>query len=142
MAIVLRNPASDLAAALTGNTVGGVALTTGTNLFKTMIHPMPWSLCVQLLNTGGTAPQPYIAGSTPESYFRSNVQVLVYGTPGEDGFEAGETLARGVIGQLMQTVPTGYVSVFAVESQPSYVGADPETQRHVWSFNLRAEYKA
>jgi hypothetical protein len=141
MAITLKNPASDLASALTGTSVGGVTLTTGTNLFATQHWPVPADLHVQLLNTGGPPADPYIS-PTASAYFRAQVQVLIYGTPGEDGFTAGETLARGVLGALQQARPSGYVSVTFGESQPTYVGPDPESMRHVWSLNATAAYVA
>jgi len=139
MAITIKDPAGDLGTALNAQTVGGVALATGINLFTRQIHPMPMSLVVSLLNTGGSTPEPYLS-PTASAYFRPAVQVLVYGTPGEDGFVAGEALSRGVLGQLQQATVSGYVSIRFQESQPTYVGPDPETMRHVWSMNLAAEY--
>lgn len=139
MGVTLKNPASDAAATLTGQTVGGVALVTGTNLFATQIHPMPQGLVVQLLNTGGFI-EPYIS-PTAAAVAYANLQALVYGMPGEDGFSAGEALARGVVGFLQQTIPSGYISVTSVDLY-NYVGSDPGTQRHVWSANFRVRYEA
>src|SRR5574343_1374723 len=116
MAITLKNAASDLAAALNGQTVGGVALVSGQNLFWRANHPDGWSLSVQLRNTGGQAPEPYINGSSPQAVFRAGVQVLVYGVPGEDGFDAAETLARGVLGFLQQATVSGYVQIMLVSA--------------------------
>lgn len=141
MPITLKNPASDLAAALTGNTVGGVALVSGTNLFFRQIHPVPMGLQVVLLNTGSFAPEPYLS-PTASAYFRDSVQVLVYGMPGEDGFGDGETLARGLAGELQQRAVSGYVSVTLVSGPFNYVGQDPDTQRHIWSLNVNMTYTA
>jgi hypothetical protein len=137
----LKNPASDMATALDGETVGGVQLTTGQNLFYRMVHPMPMGLVVSLLNSGGDAPEPYFA-STPSAFFRATVQALIYGMPGEDGFVDGEALARGLIEELHQQPLSGYVAVYARDSQPAFLGADPETQRWQWSVNFELQYTA
>jgi len=141
VAITLKNPASDLAVALNGQTVGGVALSSGGNLYSTLIHPMPQGLVVSLLNGSSSEPAPYLS-PTPSAFFSASVQCLVYGSPGEDGFASGETLARGVIGQLHQASVSGYVAIFSRNSQPAYLGPDPQTQRHSWSFNLDCQYVA
>ena len=140
MAITLKNPASDLAAAMTGQTVGGQDLVSGTNLFFRFLHPTPKDLAVYLLNTGGQAPDPYIS-PTASARFIANVQCLIYGPPGEDGFDLGQTLARGVVGYLQQASVSGYVRVTAIESQPTHL-VDPETQRHIFTSNFTAEYVA
>jgi hypothetical protein len=136
----LLNPASDLAAALTGQTLGSVALITGTNLFYTRIHPMPMGLVVQLLNSAGQAPMPLLGNGT--SVYRASVQALVFGSPGEDGFVQGEALARGVAGYLHQLRPSGYVSLFVRDSSPTIQEPDPETQRHRWTISIEAVYIA
>lgn len=139
--MIFKNPASDLAAVVTGQTLGGVALVSGQNLFFEQIHPMPFSTSVFFLNSGGLPPEPYLS-PTASAYLRPTVQVLVYATPGEDGFAEGEALTRGLAGYLQQLTVSGYVSVVFNESQASYLGMDGDTQRHMWSWNCRAEYVA
>jgi hypothetical protein len=48
--------------------------------------------------------------------------IYVRGAP--DGFQAGETLARGVLGTAHLAVPTGYVGVWSDVSTPIYLGMD------------------
>ncbi len=139
--MVLKNVASDLAAALTGQTVGGVALTSGSNLFFRQMHPMPQGEVVQLLNAGGPPPQPYLS-PTASSFYRANVMCLVFGMPGEDGYTAGEALARGVAGYLHQLVPSGYITILCRDSSPQQLPIDPESQRHAWSIAIEALYIA
>lgn len=141
MALTLKNPASDLAVALNGQTVGGVALVSGENLFWRQMHPMPMGMVVQLLNTGGPPPEPYLS-STASSMYRSNVQALVFGMPGEDGFTAGEALARGVAGYLHQLIPSGYITILARDGAPVELPLDPDSQRHSWGIALEALYIA
>jgi hypothetical protein len=141
MALTLKNPAADLAAALAGQTVGGVGLVVGENLFYHLVHPMPMGLVVRLLNTGGPPPVPYLS-PTSSSFYAATVQCLVYGMPGDDGFASGEELARGVAGFLHQLIPSGYVTVFVRDAQPVLLPPDGDTQRHAWSLNFEVQYVA
>jgi hypothetical protein len=134
----LKNPASDLASALNGQTLGGVLLTAQDNLFYREHNPTPASLHVQLLNAGGAPPEPYLQGATPQAYFQSTVQCLVWGEPGEEGYDQAEALARGVMGYLQQLVPSGYVSIVA-NDMPAFF-EDRDTQRQVFSMNFTARY--
>lgn len=134
----LKNPASDLASELNGQTLGGVALTLQDNLFFRAHHPAPASLHVQLLNASGLAPQPYLQGATPQAYFQTTVQLLVWGEPGEDAYDQADALARAVVGFLQQRAVSGYVSIVA-NDMPAYF-SDPETQRSVFTTNLSAKY--
>lgn len=138
--MALRNPASDLVTFLDGKTAGGVALAKASNLFAgpmrtTDVTPSP---AVFLLNTGGPPPAPYLGGNR-ESYFRATVQVLVRGPAGD--IEAGEALARGVYELLHLATVTGYVALFARDSQPAYLGEDAD-QHGLWSLNVECQYKA
>jgi hypothetical protein len=141
MALTLINPATAVIAVLNGTTVGGVALVTGTNLFAKQVTPLPYQSLVVALNTGGYAPEPYIT-PTSKAYMKSRVQLLIYGDPGSNGFDAGEALAFGLVGAVQQSLTVaGAVRCVFEESAPTYVGADPESSRHVWSLNLQVEYK-
>jgi hypothetical protein len=141
MAITIKNAAADLLTALAGQTLAGVLLTEDDNLFKRAIYPVPMGLVAVLRNSGGTAPVPYL-NPTASAYFAPTVQCLVYGMPGADGYDSAEALARAVLGYLHQGSVTGYVSVFARDSQPTYVGLDEDTERHVFSINLEVQYRA
>lgn len=136
----LKNPASDLATAWNGTTIGGVTLVIGSNMFPRRIHPRPMGLVVELLNTGGQPPEPFLS-PTAAAYFQAGLQLLIWGMPGEDGFEAGETFALALLGAAQQLIPSGYISFLADISAPLYVGPDPDTQRHGWSINLTVRYR-
>ena len=138
--MALRNPADDLVSFLDTKTAGGVLLAKGTNLFAgpmrgTDFTPAP---AVFLLNTGGPPPSPYLGGQR-ESYFRATVQVLVRGAPGDQ--LAGENFARGVFQHLHLGAVSGYVGIFARDSQPAYLG-DDEDQHGQWSINVECQYVA
>lgn len=135
----LKNPASDMAAALTGQTLGGVALTSGTNLFANEVPPN-LTMAVSLLNGAGEKPQPYIAGST-DSIFRALVTGYVRGVGGGVGYSNSETLARAVLGYMHLKTVSGYVSVEAEHTHPDYMGPD-EQGRPQWTFLLRCTYTA
>ena len=136
-----KTPASDLAAAMTGESVGGVSLTSGTNLFFRRLHPDPLTMAVYLIDSGGEAPSAYVHGTTAEATFRARVVSTVYGPPGEDGFELGESLARGVHGFFHQQAISGYIAVYALEGGPSH-NVDVATQRHVFTSSFEAVYNA
>lgn len=141
MSVTLKNCASDVVTALNGQTLGGVALATGNNLFA---YPTPYplsDLVVEVVNPGGGEMAPYI-GSTDKALATSPVQVLIHSSPGADGFSQGETLGRAVLGYLQQNVLSGYVTVLSREASPTWLGMDPETQRNSWSINLEAIYDA
>lgn len=134
----LKDPATDLVAALNGQTIEGVALATGTNLWPTHmrnveITPSP---AVFLYNAGGPAPQVLLGGHR-QAIYAPSVQVLVRGPAGDD--PSGEKLARGVLAFLEQLVPAGYLSVFAQASAPAPLGED-SSQHSVWSFYVEARY--
>jgi hypothetical protein len=139
MAITLKNSASDLAAALNALTLGGVTLATGRNLFTTQVRAVP-TMAVFCLNNGGEQPEPYLS-PTASAFFRAHVELLIHGIKGGPGFTAGETLARAIHGQLHQSVPSGYVAVYALDAQPNYLGID-EDDRHQWQMTFEAQYVA
>lgn len=136
----LRDAAADVAAFLDGKSAGSVQLVLATNLF---IGPMrsgdrTTSPAVACLGTGGPGPESYLGGRRT-SLYRPTVQVLVRGPAGDD--QAGEALARGVLGHLHQAAPAGYVTWLARDSAPAYLG--PDTDQHgLWSINVECLYRA
>lgn len=138
--MTLLDPATDIVAVLTGQTLGGQALVSGTNLFSGMQYPLP-NLAVRVLNSGGAAPEAYISGTTAAATFHASVQCIINAPPGADGYNLGEALARGVLGYLQQRTPSGYVSLLAQASHPLYAGPD-EDGRHLFTLNFEARYTA
>lgn len=135
----LLNPASDLVTAVTGQTLGGVALVSGRNLFSGEIPPNV-TMAVFFLNSGGEPPEPYI-GSDNQSVIRSNVVMMVRGVPGSVGYLNSETLARAVLGYIHLLSVSGYISIRAQHPHPDFIGAD-EMERPQWTASISATYKA
>lgn len=136
----LKDPAGDVAAFLNGKTAGATLLTLGTNLFIGEMRsgdrtPAPAVFC---LGTGGPSPEPYLGGHRTALY-RPMVQVLVRGPAGDN--QAGELLAREVLAWLNLQVVAGYLSWFARDSAPAYLGADRD-QHGQWSMNIECQYRA
>lgn len=135
MSVTFRDLAADIVSALTTQTVGGVVLTSGTNLFSTTTaYPTP-SMSVMILNTGGPAPEPYI-NPTAGAVTHPTAQVLIHCQPGKPGYAAGLALMLAVMGKLQQTKPTGYISLLARESGPVY--AEDVDGRGIFSANFEA----
>lgn len=143
--MILLNCASELASWIDGSTLAGVDMALDENVFCTQFTPLPYGNTVVFLNSGGLPPEPYmhVSNLSPAAYFKASVQVLVYGNPNNEGFAAGEALAREVLDAVaFDNAPSSFVTVRPQESQPTYIGVDPETQRHIFSMNLQCEYKA
>lgn len=132
----LKNCASDLATYLGGNTISGLALVKGRNVFAAPPSPMA-SACVFLVNDGGEI-EPLIS-TTPSALVRAGVRMTVLGTPGTPGFTAGEALAREAMLFLHQKIPSGYVGVRSLDGAPQYLGTDSDG-RHQWEASLSAWY--
>lgn len=139
MTMTIKDCASDVAAALAGQTLGGVALVADLNLFDGQLYPTP-SLGVFCFNTAGSPPVPYLH-STASAVFEGGVQVLVRSPAGTDGYALGATLARAVLGFLQQNRPSGYVSLLSVDSSPGHA-IDPDSQQNIFSLNFRARYSS
>lgn len=136
----LKDPAGDIAAFLGGKSAGATLLVLGTNLFIGEMRsadrtPAPAVFC---LGTGGPSPEPYLGGHRTALY-RPMVQVLVRGPAGDN--HAGELLAREVLAWLNLQVVAGYLSWFARDSAPAYLGADRD-QHGQWSMNIECQYRA
>lgn len=136
----LKNPASDLATAITGQSLGGVTVTSGTNLFFRALHPIPIDSAIYLLNLGGPPPDPYVT-TAREAIYEAVVQAVTYSAPGEDGYDIGRALVAGFMGYVQQLSVSGYVSVLCNQAQPNYL-VDPDTQRHVFTLDVTMRYKA
>jgi hypothetical protein len=130
----LKNPAVDLCALLTGQTLASVPLVNGTNgnLFPTHMRNVEatTSPAVFIFNSGGPGPD-VLFGSRRSAIYHPVVQVMVRGPAGDDA--AGEALARAVLAYLAQLVPAGYIGLFVQGSQPTPLGED-STQHQTWSF--------
>lgn len=137
----LKNPALDVVNFLDTKLADTVTLAKGTNLFVGPMRsgdrtPAP---AVFALNTGGPGPMPYLSGGLRTALFRPTVQIIVRGPAGD--IEAGEKLARGVFQWLHQHVLIGYLSVFARDSAPAYLGDDSD-QHGQWAINIDCPYIA
>jgi hypothetical protein len=142
MTLTIKNPASDLATELSGQTLGGVTLASTENLFFRPSVPVPMATCLYLLNTGGLAPEPF-AGTTAHGVFHPTVQALIYSTPGDDGYDEGETFANAVFAAIQQigTTLNNYLTAMSDTSGPMYLGQDEDTQRNTWSMNFTLTYQ-
>lgn len=136
----LLDPAFDVVQFLDTKTAGAVVLAQGSNLFigEVRSSERASSPAVFALNTGGPAPEPYLGGRRT-ALFRPTVQLIIRG-PADDK-QAGEALARGVFAWLHQRVLDPYVSWFARDSAPAYLGTD-SGQHGQWSINLECVYRA
>jgi len=134
--VTFKDSASDIVTLLTGQTLGGVALVSGTNLFADFIYPFP-SMSVHVMGQNGGKPQPYLH-PTSAALMSPTVDVLVYGPAGNPGHDAAETLMLAVMGYLQQRAPSGYISCLCSESYPRQ-SIEPDTGRVLLtaSFELR-----
>lgn len=141
----MATPDADVVAKLVANSPGGVALTSGTNIFRGPLRPASTSApgpssiptkAVFVLATGGPPPSPYLGSGL--NVYESNVQVMVRSELAD--FAGGQTLARACITVLQQAIPSGYISFLVVESEPNYLGADAQGC-HLWSVNLTATWQ-
>jgi len=137
--MTLKDVASDIVAALNGQTLGSLALTSGANLFADFVYPFP-TFSVHVLSQGGPAPEPYLH-PTATSMFHPRVQVLVYGEVGNTGHDAAEAVARAIMGYLHQKTVSGYVSLLAQQSCPLQ-SIEPDTGRNLFTMDFNARYIA
>jgi hypothetical protein len=132
----MRDSAADIATVLAG---AGLSLTNGTNLF---LGPMPEDddtvpdKCVAVLQTGGGAPLGFIGGGK-KAFVSVSCQIRVRGD--REDFQAGQTLACGILEALNQTAPSPYVAIRVRESAPFYGGTD-SADRPQWSLNVVLQY--
>lgn len=118
---------------------GGAAVTltyaAGGNLLTGPIRPFNEGtvpqLAVFVLQSGGTAPQPYLGQG--QSWHVSRVQVTVRSEV--NAYDAGHALARALHARAHLSTPAGFTFCQAAESDPTYVGTDDENA-HLFVFNL------
>lgn len=137
--MTIKDPAADAVTAMTGQTLGGVALVSGTNLFSSGMRPDDYvtAPAVFCLTTGGAGPIAYLNGNRAGMQ-RAALQTIIRGGVGD--FSGGETLARAVYAALHLLTPSGYVLFSARESAPVYLG-DDEKNRGQWTINLECLYE-
>jgi hypothetical protein len=128
--MALKDPAADLCALLDGQTLGGVLLSAGSNLFSAG-RTEGTKPAVYLLNVGGEAPIGFL-NNRGEALYQPQVQVLVEGV--EDDFSRAEALARAVFSALHLAAASGYVGVFCRDAQPMYLG------ENLWVINVDAPW--
>jgi hypothetical protein len=128
--MALKDPAADLCTLLDGQTLGGVLLTSGSNLFSAG-RTEGTRPAVYLLNVGGDSPINFLNGNR-EALYTPQVQVLVEGV--EDAWATAEALARAVFGALHLATVAGYVGVFCRDAQPAYLG------ENLWAINVDAPW--
>ena len=137
MGVTFKDVASDVVTLLSGQTLGSVTLTSGTNLFADFQYPFP-SMSVHVLGQPGGKPQPFIH-STDAALMSPGVDVLVYGPAGNAGHDAAETLMLAVMGYLQQSVPSGYISCLCSESYPRQ-SIEPDTGRVLLTATFELRY--
>jgi len=137
VSVTFNDPATAIVTLLSAQTLGGVTLTSGTNLFADFVYPFP-TLSVHCLGQPGGKPQPFIS-STDAALMSPNVDVLVYGYPGNAGHDAAETLMLAVMGYLQQSIPSGYISCLCSESYPRQT-IEPETGRVLFTATFELRY--
>ena len=137
MSVTFKDCASDVVTLLNGQTLGSVALTSGTNLFSDFVYPFP-SMSVHVLGQPGGKPQPFL--HPPDAALMSpSVDVLVYGPAGNPGHDAAETLMLAVMGYMQQSIPTGYISCLCTESYPRRT-IEPDTGRVLLTATFELRY--
>lgn len=88
---------------------------------------------VFVLQTGGIAPTPYLGTQTDVR--ESGLQIRIRSDVAE-GYDAGCTLAQAVLAATQRKTPSGRVTVFVNESEPTYLGQD-DYGNFEWSLNAR-----
>ena len=118
---------------LDAQTVSGVVLAWGTNLFRGPIRAVGGNIPAQsvfALTMGGQTPRQY-----HEAKSTIIARVLVYVRANVNAFEAGEDLARAVLTKLHRNVPAGYIDCLADVAEPEYAG-DQNTEQPHWIIPL------
>ena len=88
---------------------------------------------VFILQTGGMAPTPYLGTGTDVR--DSGVQIRIRSDV-TLGYNAGVELAQTVLAALQRHQPSGRVTMFVNESEPTYLGQD-DYNNFEWSLNCR-----
>lgn len=88
---------------------------------------------VFVLQTGGMAPTPYLGTQTDVR--DSGVQIRIRSDVAL-GYNYGVELAQLVLASVQRQKPTGRVTMFVNESEPTYLGQD-DYSNFEWSLNCR-----
>ena len=88
---------------------------------------------VFVLQTGGIAPTPYLGTATDVR--ESGLQIRIRSDV-TLGYNAGVELAQTVLAALQRKTPSGRVTLFVNESEPTYLGQD-DYSNFEWSLNAR-----
>ena len=109
----------------------------GTNLFSGPVRPVREGVPVNavfVLSTGGAQPEPYIGD--PREVFEHAVQIRVRYAD-SDNYSTGAAAARS-LRDVMQSAGTisGLFDVRVINSSPTYLGLDDDSNAHEWSINL------
>lgn len=88
---------------------------------------------VFVLQTGGLAPTPYLGTQTDVR--DSGVQVRIRSDVA-NGYNTGCELAQATLAALQRKTPSGRVTAFVNESEPTYLGQDAYGNFE-WSLNAR-----
>lgn len=132
-------PPLAIANLLNGQTVGGVALVLGTNLFAGPERPKSQGIPSQAVfccEYGGPPPSPYLGQDQDDRSFV--VQVIFRGKPGD--LNGARALANGGFPLLQRAVSAGYIDVRCNESGPHYLGRTP-TDEPRFSLNTTLRFQ-
>lgn len=88
---------------------------------------------VFVLQTGGIAPTPYLGTQTDVR--ESGLQVRIRSDVA-NGYNTGVELAQTVLSTIQRKTPSGRVTAFVNESEPTYLGQD-DYGNFEWSLNAR-----
>ena len=139
----MKDVASDLVDVLKGQTLGGVLLARGTNLFVGLMPEDDDSItndnCVAIVETGGPPPNRFLGNAS--RVMNPTAQVLVRGKASNADPQAAKDFARAVFAALELPDVAGYLWVKVRESSPFPVPAD-SGMRPRWVFNVEAAYEA
>jgi hypothetical protein len=107
--------------------------TKGTNLFTCPELPQVSVAATFCMDTGGSAPL-RIIGTAKKALYNPTVQVLVRDE--EVKFDTARTNARAAMAILAQNIPSGYVDINLMQSEPVYLGPNDKGW-HRFVFNVR-----
>lgn len=125
-------PDSDVAAKLATAGLGTVGSTIFRGPERAPSGVVP-DAAIFVLDSGGFAPVPYLDGGSKADYQHS-VQIMIRAK--RNDFSTGQAKAAAVRNALHETTISGYVSCYANESTPNFLGfTDTELIR--WTVNLR-----
>lgn len=132
----------DIPAYLTGQTVGTLTMTSGTNLFAG--HPdddadagIP-DIAVFCRVEGGNPPSPYFGGASADDWNMVTLAIYVRWTKAGRG--AGRAAAEALNKLMHKGAVSGYTMVMAMQSSPLELEKDGK-ERHTWKMSYRVEWR-